>query len=88
MNKASSQKPGRLVSWLLDRSTREAEVQHVQAIGTNLRLVTFAGEQLRGAEWTPGDMVQLILSGSTLLGPNCALTRRSLSYLTRARCKS
>lgn len=61
--------PGRLVSWLLEHTTREAEVQHVEAVGTNLRLVTFAGEQLRGAEWTPGDMVQLILSGSTLLGP-------------------
>lgn len=69
MNETSSQKPGRVVSWLLERSTREAQVQHVEFVGTNLRLVTFAGEQLRGAEWTPGDMVQLILSGSTLLGP-------------------
>ncbi|MDI1484836.1 siderophore-interacting protein [Polyangium sp. y55x31] len=63
------QRPGRLVSLLLDLSTREAEVRHVEAVGEHFRLVTLAGEGLRGAAWTPGDMVQIILSGATLFGP-------------------
>jgi ferric-chelate reductase (NADPH) len=66
---ARPQEPGRLVSFLLDLSTREAEVTHVEAMGPHLRSVTLGGEQLRGASWTPGDMVQLILSGAALLGP-------------------
>lgn len=69
MREPSAQQPGRVVSWLLDRATREAEVQNVEVVAPNLRLVTFIGEPLRGAKWTPGDMVQIILSGSTLLGP-------------------
>lgn len=63
------QRPGRLVSLLLDLSTRQAEVRHVEAIGAHFRLITLEGEQLRGQRWTPGDMVQIILSGATLLGP-------------------
>lgn len=62
-------RPGRVVSWLLEQNTREAEVVGVEAISEGFRLVRFAGTQLRGVNWTPGDMIQLILAGSTLLGP-------------------
>lgn len=65
----SSTRPGRMVSLLLDLSTHEFEVQHVEEVGAHFRSITFGGEQLRGQRWTPGDIVQLILSGSSLLGP-------------------
>lgn len=63
------QRPGRVVSFLLDIATREAEVTHVEAVGPHFRSITLGGEQLRGASWTPGDMVQIVLSGAALLGP-------------------
>lgn len=54
---------------LLELSTREVEVAHVEAIGAHFRVLTLRGESLRGAAWSPGEMVQIILSGSALLGP-------------------
>lgn len=62
-------KPSRLVEKLLELSTREAEIQHVETLSPHFRLITLAGAQLIGAHWTPGDILQLILSGSSLFGP-------------------
>lgn len=53
-NPPRPQRPGRLVSLLLDLSTREAAVQRVEEVGAHFRLLTLAGEQLKGATWTPG----------------------------------
>ncbi|MFI9642414.1 siderophore-interacting protein [Micromonospora sp. NPDC051925] len=63
------QRPGRLTSLLLNISTREVEVRHVEEVGAHFRLVTLAADALRDASWTPGDMVQIIVSGAALLGP-------------------
>ncbi|MEU8206784.1 siderophore-interacting protein [Streptosporangium sp. NPDC049046] len=57
------------MSLLLDLSTREAEVRHVEEVGAHFRLISLAAEGFRGASWTPGDMVQVIISGAALLGP-------------------
>ncbi len=63
------QRPGRLTSFLLNLATHEAEVRHVEKVGTDFRLVTLAADTLRDASWTPGDMMQIIISGAALLGP-------------------
>jgi NADPH-dependent ferric siderophore reductase len=68
-DRSHEQRPGRLVSLLLNLSTREVEVRHVEAIDAHFRLITLEGEELRCRQWTPGDMVQIILSGATLSGP-------------------
>lgn len=65
----SSAQPGRLVSLLLGLSTREAEVRHVEEVGARFRLISLAADGLRNATWTPGDMVQVLVSGTALLGP-------------------
>ncbi len=62
-------RPGRLTSLLLDLSTREAEVRHVEDVGAHFRLISLASDGFQNASWTPGDMVQVIVSGAALLGP-------------------
>ncbi|MGW6443204.1 siderophore-interacting protein [Lentzea sp. NPDC055074] len=60
---------GRLTSLLLDLTTHETEVRHVEEIGPHFRLVSLTGDGLRNASWTPGDIVQVIVVGAALLGP-------------------
>ena len=64
----AAQQPSRAVSWLLEQATCEGEVRDIETVEGNLRLITFSGDDIRDMVWSPGDMVQLILSGSTLLG--------------------
>jgi NADPH-dependent ferric siderophore reductase len=40
---------------------RSAEVTAVREVGSKMRLVDFAGADLRGVEWTPGDKVQVFI---------------------------
>ncbi|MBL7262157.1 siderophore-interacting protein [Paractinoplanes lichenicola] len=62
-------RPSRLVSALLDISTREAEVERVEQVGPRFRLISLAVHRPAMVSWTPGDMVQLIVSGAALRGP-------------------
>ncbi|MFD5830701.1 siderophore-interacting protein [Lentzea sp. NPDC060358] len=64
-----STSPGRLTSLLLDLSTREAEVSRADDLGPRFRLVSIAGDSLKGVAWSPGDMVQVVVVGAALLGP-------------------
>ncbi|WP_214401362.1 siderophore-interacting protein [Pseudonocardia lacus] len=59
----------RLTSLLLDISTHEGEVRHIEEIGPHFRLVSLASDGFGKASWTPGDMVQVIVVGEALLGP-------------------
>ncbi|MRW90862.1 siderophore-interacting protein [Duganella sp. FT80W] len=43
--------------------TRSAQVVEVEDIGSNFRLVTLAGDDLCGVDWTPGDKIQVSLAG-------------------------
>jgi len=43
--------------------TRSASVSEVRTVAPGFRLVTLAGEALRGAAWLPGQKVQLLLGG-------------------------
>lgn len=43
--------------------TRSASVREVRPIAGDFRLITLAGEALRGAAWVPGQKVQLLLGG-------------------------
>ncbi|ACU37041.1 siderophore-interacting protein [Actinosynnema mirum] len=60
---------GRFTSLLLDLATHEAEVTRVEEVGAGLRWVSIVGDGLRKAAWTPGDVVQVVVVGETLLGP-------------------
>lgn len=48
---------------VLKLTLRQVEVQNVEAIGERFRVVTLAGESLRGRSWTPGDMLQIAFPG-------------------------
>jgi NADPH-dependent ferric siderophore reductase len=54
---------GFLESTLLKLIARDVEVRAVEPIGERFRIVTFAGADLAGRAWTPGDMVQVALGG-------------------------
>ncbi len=56
-------KPGRLEGVLAKLFTRTARVQAVRDVAQNFRLLTLSGEALRGAAWTPGQKVQVLLGG-------------------------
>lgn len=56
---------GRLESALLKLFTRSARVLDIEDVGDAFRIVTLGGEALRGAEWTPGDKIQIQLGGWT-----------------------
>src|SRR5688572_14951784 len=43
--------------------TRSASVCEVRSVSENFRLLTLAGQSLRGAAWVPGQKVQLLLGG-------------------------
>jgi len=43
--------------------TRSAAVADIADIGPAFRLITLAGDALRGVDWTPGDKIQLQLGG-------------------------
>ncbi|MFD4196860.1 siderophore-interacting protein [Amycolatopsis thermoflava] len=53
---------------LLDVATHQAEVRHIEEVGARFRLVSFTAAGFRDAPWTPGDVVQIIVSGAALLG--------------------
>lgn len=56
---------GLLESALFKLYTRRAQVSDIEEIGDAFRIVTLDGEALRGAEWTPGDKIQIQLGGWT-----------------------
>ncbi|WIX98236.1 siderophore-interacting protein [Amycolatopsis mongoliensis] len=56
------------MSVLLDVATHQAEVRHIEEVGARFRLVSLTAEGFRNASWTPGDIVQIIVSGVALLG--------------------
>ena len=56
---------GLLESALYKLYTRSARVSNIEEIGDAFRIVTLDGKALRGAEWTPGDKIQIQLGGWT-----------------------
>lgn len=50
-------------STVLKWTLRQVEVHDIEIVGTRFRLVTLAGESLKGRSWTPGDMVQIAFPG-------------------------
>lgn len=67
-NRPDAQRPGPVVSLLLDVATHQAEVHHVEEVGARFRKISLKAEGFRNASWTPGDIVQVIVSGAALLG--------------------
>ena len=56
-------KPGRVESALLKWLTRQATVSAVTEVSAHVRMVELEGEDLKGAEWAPGDKIQMELGG-------------------------
>jgi len=55
--------PGFLEGAVLKLFTRAASVTAVEAVTDTFRLITLSGEALQGAEWTPGQKVQIQFGG-------------------------
>lgn len=62
---STKNRAGLLESALFKLFTRGARVLDIDDIGDAFRLVTLGGEALRGADWTPGDKIQIQLGGWT-----------------------
>jgi NADPH-dependent ferric siderophore reductase len=60
---ANAQPLGRLEGAVTKLFTKPARVQALEDVADGFRLVTFAGDALRGVTWLPGQKVQLLLGG-------------------------
>lgn len=64
MSTSMARRPmGRVEELITGLFTRRATVTKAVAIGDRFRLLELAGEELRGAKWTPGDKIQIALGG-------------------------
>ncbi len=62
----SLSKPGPLTRLLEKWFFREATVTKVQVMSQHFRLITLAGEDLRGVAWVPGQKVQINVGGDAV----------------------
>ena len=60
---ATTKRLGRLEGAVSKLFCKQATVSSLRDLASGFRLVTLAGDDLRGVDWTPGQKVQLMLGG-------------------------
>lgn len=61
---ATVKEPGRISRTLIRLMMRHAHVVASEAIGEGFRLITLEGPDLRGAQWTPGQKIQIAMGSA------------------------
>jgi len=59
----AGKRPGIVESMVQKLFTRQSRVDSIEEVNPRFRLITLSGDALKKAEWTPGDKVQIQLSG-------------------------